>query len=131
MLQLNFSYQYNPIFETLCQVQGQNVQMHITSVTGHLMEVEFAEPFGRKWNACKPLDLFELPIVKRVKESNRDLKMQLEAEARKCQWLILWLDCDAEGENIAFEVMEVIINTWVKMDLQFLLQDSKFNFLQF
>ena len=47
-----------------------------------------------------------------------DIKRTLEEEARKCQWIVLWLDCDREGENIAFEVLEVCtsanrhLNVW-------------------
>lgn len=31
----------------------------------------------------------------------------LEKETRQCQALIIWTDCDREGENIGFEIIDV------------------------
>ncbi|KAK4357599.1 hypothetical protein RND71_023209 [Anisodus tanguticus] len=108
---------YNKIFEFNYTIRNQPCQMFFTSVTGHLMELEFDDRY-RKWHSCDPVDLYNAPVRKYVPEDKLDIKRTLEAEARSCQWIILWLDCDREGENIAFEVLEVCrqanhnLNVW-------------------
>eukprot|EP00268_Persea_americana_P023586 TRINITY_DN23151_c0_g1_i5.p1 TRINITY_DN23151_c0_g1~~TRINITY_DN23151_c0_g1_i5.p1 ORF type:complete len:712 (+),score=128.06 TRINITY_DN23151_c0_g1_i5:130-2265(+) len=97
---------YNRIFEFEYTIRSQACHMLVTSVTGHLMELDFDERY-RKWYSCDPSDLYSAPVRKHVPQDKVDIKRCLEEEARKCQWLILWLDCDREGENIAFEVVEV------------------------
>ncbi|KAK6125542.1 hypothetical protein DH2020_040716 [Rehmannia glutinosa] len=97
---------YNRIFEFNYTIQNQQVHMSFTSVTGHLMELDFEDRY-RKWHSCDPVDLYHAPVKKYVPEDKSEIEKTLEEEARKCQWLILWLDCDREGENIAFEVVKV------------------------
>ncbi|GMP25160.1 hypothetical protein CsSME_00002157 [Camellia sinensis var. sinensis] len=108
---------FNRIFEFAYTIHGQQCHMLFTSVTGHLMELDFEDRY-RKWHSCDPLLLYQAPVRKFVPEDKLDIKRTLEEEARKCQWLVLWLDCDREGENIAFEVVEVCteanrhLNVW-------------------
>ncbi len=73
----------------------------------HTQELEFVEPYCKNWNACRPGDLFTIDVEKKVGKDKQGLEAALKREARACQRLVLWLDCDLEGENIAFEVLNV------------------------
>ena len=68
----------------------------MTSVMGHMMELEFVEGY-RKWHECPPLALFDAPVVKTVPDKMKNVATNLRNEARPAQILILWLDCDREG----------------------------------
>jgi DNA topoisomerase-3 len=56
---------YNHIFEFNYKIGGQDVEMHFTSVTGHLMGLDFGQQYTG-WRSCDPLDLFTLPVFKTV-----------------------------------------------------------------
>lgn len=71
---------------------------------GHLLEYEFAAEY-RKWRSCPEGDLISTaPLEAHVRDKNESLKRMLQTEARAADWLLLWLDCDREGEAICEEV---------------------------
>lgn len=83
--------------------------MIFSSVAGHLLELEFKAPYN-KWNGCRPVQLYDAPVEKGINTQsgeNKKIAENLSRLARRAQWLILWLDCDREGENISFEVIKV------------------------
>ncbi|XP_012551245.2 DNA topoisomerase 3-alpha isoform X1 [Bombyx mori] len=97
---------YNKIYQFKANVMGQDCEMVMTSVSGHLLALEFSGTY-RTWQTCSPLSLFDAPVFKYCPENYQKIKMTLEREVRSCQGLIIWTDCDREGENIGFEIIDV------------------------
>ncbi|KAH8273722.1 hypothetical protein KR018_010734 [Drosophila ironensis] len=97
---------YNKVFDFEANVRGQNAKMVMTSVSGHLMQLEFQVSY-RNWRVVDPRSLFDAPIKKSVGKDYEPIKRTLEREVRGCQGLIIWTDCDREGENIGYEIIDV------------------------
>lgn len=76
----------------------------VTSVAGHLLSTDFTEQYS-KWHSCAPQDLFEAAIITEVSSTMKDVHNNIVSEASRAQVLMIWTDCDREGEYIGWEVM--------------------------
>ncbi|XP_026878009.1 DNA topoisomerase 3-alpha [Electrophorus electricus] len=97
---------YNKIYEYEYNLFGQNVTICMTSVSGHLLALEFKAHF-QKWHSCNPVMLFDAEVEKYCPDNFVQIKRTLEREVRQCQALVIWTDCDREGENIGYEIIDV------------------------
>ncbi|OII73131.1 DNA topoisomerase III beta-1 [Cryptosporidium ubiquitum] len=100
-----------PVHEFNGNFRGMNVQFKVTSVAGHVFETNFPQSYSN-WEKTDPVSLFDAPIIKN--ESSSKMISHLEKESKGCSYLVLWLDCDREGENICFEIISVVSNNMNK-----------------
>eukprot|EP01036_Dinobryon_divergens_P030670 gene30670-39948_t len=108
---------YNHIYDIEnCAFKNHFATMKITSVTGHMMDVDFDDAH-KGWQSCQPIDLFDAPVEIVVKKESLEIKRTLVNEARQCNVLLLWLDGDLEGENIAYEVSKVCLEANPRLDV--------------
>ena len=99
-LQVHLTYAYFPPAKRRCSVA-------ITSVVGHVFGLDFAAGAEKRGDITS---IFQAKTRKVVEETSERLGVvqHLQAQAEGCGWLCLWLDCDREGENICFEVLNVL-----------------------
>ena len=100
---------YNPVFSFERDFKGSaDSKLLITSVTGHIQEIHFDSKY-KDWNKVNPLLLIEsAEIYKRYGSEKENIVENLKILSRQSTDLVLWLDCDREGEAIAFQVIDIV-----------------------
>lgn len=94
-----------PVHEFSGSFRGQSATIRVTSVTGHMFSLDFPSKY-QNWDAINPLELFSAPTIH--SEASKGIVRHLEREAKNVDYLVLWLDCDREGENICYEVIRTV-----------------------
>ena len=84
-------------------------KFHVSSVMGHVFTSDFRKEHN-SWNSIEPVDLFDAPIVKFEANKKTRIVGLLNKLAVGKDIIILWLDCDKEGENICFETIYCCYN---------------------
>ncbi|CDW85516.1 dna topoisomerase [Stylonychia lemnae] len=95
---------YNPVFEFDYAIQGQPYLLRVTSVLGHVMNYKYPDTC-KNWQTTDYDLLFQIPLEKFVMDSNKQVVKNVQQACRDVDELLLWLDCDREGEAIAFDVL--------------------------
>jgi DNA topoisomerase III len=99
-----------PVYEFHGMFQGKPSFIRVTSVTGHVFSLDFPAKY-QNWDSVDPVDLFSAPTVHSTEGRGGGIARHLQQEAKGMDALVLWMDCDREGENICFEVIQVISGT--------------------
>lgn len=60
--------------------------------------------YSQDWDKTDPRSLFDAPVRREEANAGAHVCKHLQKEAKGVDYLVLWLDCDREGENICFEV---------------------------
>lgn len=92
----NYDFDYGPT----------NSHYTMTAVSGHLTSHDFFDTH-RKWHSCDPYDLFDANVKVDTSEDSKAIEQNLFSEARRNDMLMIWTDCDREGEHIGSEIAAI------------------------
>ncbi|XP_037957213.1 DNA topoisomerase 3-beta-like [Teleopsis dalmanni] len=105
-------YEWNGTFLS----SKRTVRYRMTSVFGHIMTLNFTPNF-RNRKAVDPISLFDASIVKEETRKKQKIVEFLSELAVGCKYVVLWMDCDDEGENICFEIKSAVSSSIQNIDM--------------
>lgn len=79
--------QYNKIYKFQATVRGENADMLMTSVSGHLLTHEFVDSY-KGWQTCDPLSLFDAPVYKKCPDNYVKIQETLRREVSSKESLV-------------------------------------------
>lgn len=84
---------------------GGSCEVIMTSVAGHLTGIDFnSARYG--WGKCNPMELFDAQL-NNIKDKNQEqIAQNIRNMARNVDYLMIWTDCDREGEYIGWEIFQ-------------------------
>ncbi|KAI9209300.1 DNA topoisomerase 3-beta-1-like protein [Polychytrium aggregatum] len=97
------------VWEYTAKFMCEPAQYRVTSVLGHVFSCDFPKKYNN-WESVPPIELFEAPVEQVEANPKSRIVQHLVNESRGMDYLILWLDCDREGENICYEVIRCVRN---------------------
>ncbi|KAM3427461.1 hypothetical protein MY4824_009430 [Beauveria thailandica] len=77
----------------------------MTCVSGHLTNLEFTAEH-KNWSFPPPESLFNAPVISNVYQDKKSIAQNLADQARYARLLVIWTDCDREGEHIGQEIVD-------------------------
>lgn len=83
-----------------------NSHFIVTAVVGHLTALEFPGQY-RQWQSCDPGELFDAETMVYIPDDKKPVERNLQTQARRVDTVMIWTDCDREGEHIGMEVVNV------------------------
>ena len=102
---------YNPIYEFEFPGKMSNLTSNkkyifrVTSVSGHIMTKSFPETM-KMWKHDQIEELFKIRLLNEPTKGSLKVIENLEKCSQDIDSIILWTDCDREGEAIGFNVLE-------------------------
>ena len=94
-----------PIYTFKGHFKGHAANFKVTSVAGHVFNRDFPDEYQNR--SKDPVILFDAPTVRKCDRRSRPVAKHLQMVSANVDFVVLWLDCDKEGENICFEVLEI------------------------
>ena len=76
---------------------ASSVSHVVTSVAGHVYSLDFDDEMN-SWDSCDPQELFSAPVIR--KPCKGSICKQIVSLSKGVDFVVLWMDCDREGENI-------------------------------
>jgi DNA topoisomerase-3 len=75
-------------------------------VLGHVMGIQFPESC-KDWNSTRIEDLYDIPVLKTPIDQSVNVVQNLKIYSRDIDSLIIWTDCDREGEAIGYDIIDI------------------------